>query len=315
MKQKICMLGGSGFVGGHLTRRLVDEGYTVRVITRRPERHRELTVLPTVEMVACDINDVQALQAQFADCDVVINLIAVLNEQRAGDFTKLHVELPRRVAQACTAAGVSRLLHMSSLNADAKGGSSEYLRSKGEGEDSVHRVDGLHVTSFRPAVIFGPNDDFFNRFATLLSLSPLALPLACPDARFAPVYVGDVVDAFMKALEDRSTYGQRYDLCGPKVYTLSQLVEFTARAIGSGCAVVGLNDKLSRLQARIMEFVPGKPFTRDNYLSMKRDCVSDNNGLLLLGIEPTPMEGVVSNMLRPREVRARFDFFRRAARR
>ncbi|MEO5703230.1 MAG: complex I NDUFA9 subunit family protein, partial [Gammaproteobacteria bacterium] len=187
----VCLLGGTGFVGHHLIRQLTESGYRLRILTRRRERNRDLLVLPNVDLVEADIQDEQVLTRQFMGCDAVINLVGILNEKgsNGSGFRRAHVELPRKILQACLASGVTRVLHMSALNADADKGSSHYLRSKGAGEDLLHSMQGLRVTSFRPSVIFGPGDSFFNRFATLLKLSPLFFPLACPNARFAPVYV------------------------------------------------------------------------------------------------------------------------------
>lgn len=316
---KICVLGGTGFVGRHLVARLADEGYSVRVPTRRRERHRGLLVLPTVELVQANIHDEQVLREQLADCDAVINLVGILNEKgRDGSgFRFAHVELARKTLDACHELGIERLLHMSAVPADAKLGPSHYLYTKGEAEDLVHDHSGpdLHVTSFRPSVIFGPDDSFFNRFATLLKLSPLMFPLACPNARFAPVYVGDVVRAYYRSLTDKNTYGQRYDLCGPDTYTLRELVEYTAQCLGIKRAVVGLGDGLSRLQARVLEKVPGKPFSYDNYLSMQRPAVCEHNDLGKLDITPTGIEAVVPTYLSRHRYRDRYDQYRRQAHR
>ncbi len=214
-EQTICVLGGTGFVGRHLVSRLAERRLQVKVLTRRRERHRALLVLPTVKLIEADVHDQAALNQHFQGCDTVINLVGILNERGhdGAGFRRAHVELARAVFAACQQSGVRRLLQMSALGADAAAGPSFYLRSKGEAEDYVHAHAGEHlkVTSFRPSVIFGPDDSFINRFAGLLRFSPV-LPLACPHARFAPVYVGDVADAFMAALSDKTTYGKRIEL-------------------------------------------------------------------------------------------------------
>jgi uncharacterized protein YbjT (DUF2867 family) len=198
VKPLVCVLGGSGFVGGHLAALLTAHGYRVRIPTRRATRHAALRVLPGVDLVETDIHDAAALREVLRGCTAAVNLVAILNEGHAGDFQRVHVELPRRLAALCREGGVRRLLHMSALNADAARGTSRYLRTKGEGEDLMHQAEGLQVTSFRPSVIFGPGDHLFNRFARLLKLSPI-MPLACPQARFAPVFVGDVAQAMRSA--------------------------------------------------------------------------------------------------------------------
>lgn len=316
--KKVCIVGGTGFVGRHLASELARRGHDLRVLTRRRERHRELLVFPTLELVEVDVHRTAALSDVFAGCDAVINLVGVLNEgRREGDtFNDAHAELPGKVAEACRYNRIDRLLHMSALGASAKG-PSEYLRTKGAGEDAAHATAGhdLAVTSFRPSVIFGHDDDFFNRFATLLRQIPLAFPLACPDARFAPVFVEDVVQAFVRSLDDKSTWGKRYDLCGPQRYTLRELVEYTARVAGLRRQVIGLGDRMSRLQARMLEFAPGKPFSRDNYLSMQVDSICRSNGLEELGIEPTGIDAVVPRYIGDRGRQQQYRALRAFARR
>ncbi len=310
----VCVLGGTGFVGHHLVNHLVENGYRVRVASRRPMRHRDLSVLPQVELLEADVHNPLHLARLVAGCDAVVNLVGILNETRRGEFQQVHVELPRKLIQACQERGVTRLLHMSALNADPRGDLSRYLTTKGEGEALVHGVEGLAVTSFRPAVIFGLGDHFFNRFAALLRAAPLVLPLACPRSRLAPVHVDDVVGAMLKSLADRHTVGQRYDLCGPHTYTLRQLVEFTARTIGVRRLILPLGDGLSRLQARLMQHLPGKPFSYDNYLSLQVDGICRGAFPAIFGIDPAPIESLVPVYLANRTLRGRYDQFRALAR-
>jgi uncharacterized protein YbjT (DUF2867 family) len=312
VKPRICVLGGTGFVGQHLAALLADRGYLVRIPTRRSERHRALRVLPGVDLVQSDIHDTAELRRLLRGCEAAVNLAAILNERKKGDFEAMHVKLPRNLAHACKEAGVGRLLHMSALNAGA--GASRYLKTKGEGEDLVHGVSGLAVTSFRPSVIFGPDDHFFNRFARLLKISPLMFPLACPNARFAPVFVGDVVHAMLTALERPLTIGQRYELCGPRAYTLQQLVEYTAETLDIRRAIIALGDGLSKLQARFMGMLPGKPFTYDNYLSMQTDAVCGGGFPEVFGIVPSSVESIVPIYLGHNDQRSRFDSYRHNAR-
>lgn len=311
----ICVLGGTGFVGGHLVGALARQQHRIRVLTRRRENHRDLLVLPTVEIVEADAHDVRQLAEQFAGCDTVINLVGILNEGRRGrSFQNAHVELPRKVVEACGRAGVQRLLHMSALNADASRGPSAYLRSKGQGEDLVHASEGLAVTSFRPSVIFGPGDSFFNRFAALLRLAPV-MPLAGAYARFAPVYVGDVAHCYVSALDDKRTFGQRYDLCGPHQYTLKQLVEFTAHQMGACRLVVGLGPGMSARMAGIMEWLPGPPLTRDNVRSMAIDSVCHGPFPEVFDLQPASIEAIVPRYLGSGGKEAIYQSFRRGARR
>lgn len=290
--QKICVLGGTGFVGRHVATRLANRGYSLKVLTRHPQRHREIEVLPGAELIGADIHDSKALAEQFAGCDAVINLVGVLHEYSNQSFGMVHAELPAKVVEACRATGIQRLLHMSALHADAVQGPSQYLFTKGEGERTVMQAQDLAVTCFKPSIIFAPDDDFFNKFAGLLKFN-LVLPLACPNSRFAPVYVEDVAQAFEVALENEATIGQSYELCGPQVYTFKEIVEDIARMLGKKRLVVGLPDVLARLQAKIFGMLPVKIFTTDNYLSLQVDSVCSCNGLEALGITPHSVEGIM----------------------
>ena len=297
----ICILGGTGFVGRHLAATLPQDQYRVRILTRTPAKARPLTVLPNVGVEFCNPFDAHDLREILATADILINLVGILNEKKddGKGFHKAHVELTRLAIQACLDTGTTRYLHMSALHADANAGKSHYLRSKGEAEDLAHAAarSGLQVTSFRPSVIFGPGDSFFNRFAGLLKFTPGIFPLACAQARFAPVYVGDVVAAFNRAITDKKTIGRRYDLCGPQVYTLKQLVEFTAQTVGVHRLVIGLPDILAKIQAHILQNVPTKPFSMDNYRSLQIDSTCTDNGLIELGIKPASIESVVPRYL------------------
>ena len=315
----VCILGGTGFVGRHLAHRLTRHGYRVTVLTRRRERHRELTVNQNVRVVEADIFDMEALQHAFQETAAVINLVGILNETggRENNFVRLHAELPQHVAAAAAECGIERLLQMSALHADINEPHSRYLKTKGAGEDHAHAAacQELAVTSFRPSVIFGPGDSFFNRFATLLKLAPGVFPLACPNSRFAPVYVGDVAEAICRTLEEQTMAGQRLELCGPETWTLKQLVEYTRDTLGLQGIVVGLGDGLSKLQARMLGLVPGKPFSIDNYYSLQHDSVCDHNTLPDLGIAPTPVSAIVPGYLAARNVRGQYNRFRQHSKR
>jgi NADH dehydrogenase len=310
-KIDICILGGSGFVGSHIAIRLAERGYRIKILTRNHERHRSLLVTPGIKLVEANIFDQNQLLAHFNDCHAVINLVGILNEKghRGDGFHKMHVELAQQVLDACLNKKVSRLLHMSALNADAADGPSFYLRSKGEAENILFasNPDKIAITSFRPSVIFGPDDSFFNRFANLLRLSPLFFPLACPDARFAPVYVGDVADRFVSALTDRSSHGKSYNLCGPHEYSLADLVRYTARLQGIRKPVIGLPSSISKLEASIFEWLPGKPFSVDNYNSLKIDSVCPSGPC-----EPTSVESIVPGYIGSQH---KYDDYRKIARR
>ncbi|UCC56431.1 MAG: complex I NDUFA9 subunit family protein [Gammaproteobacteria bacterium] len=315
----ICILGGTGFVGRHVMHRLTRHGYRVTVLTRRPERHRSLTVNHDVRLVEADIFDMQVLQHAFQETAAVINLVGILNEtgSRENSFERLHAELPKQVAAAASECGVDRLLHMSALHADSNEQHSQYLKTKGDGEDHAHAAAsrGLAVTSFRPSVIFGSGDSFFNRFATLLKLAPGVFPLACPNSRFAPVYVGDIAEAICRTLEEQTLIGERLELCGPETWTLKELVEYTRDTLGLKHSIIGLGDGLSKLQARMLGLVPGKPFSMDNYYSLQHDSVCGRNALPDLGIKPTPVSAVVPGYLAAGTMRGQYNHFRQHSKR
>lgn len=312
--EQICILGGTGFVGWHVARRLINSGYRVKILTRFRERHRDLLVCPTARVIQADPYDRATLRAQLADCQAVINLVAILNGSEQA-FNKAHVEFPRQVAEVCAEVGVQRLLHMSALNADANKGASLYLKSKGAGEQAVFAAAGnVPVTCFRPSVIFGPDDHFFNQFATLLKLGPV-FPVVCPNTRFAPVYIGDVVEALLAALTNEATFGKSLDLCGPRVYTLRELVQMTAEMAGVCRLIVDMPDGLARLQAKILQRLPGQLFTEDNYRSLQVDSVCTDDGFAGLGITPKSVESIMPGYLSGRAAKSfRYSAFRRAGR-
>ncbi|MBZ0092746.1 MAG: complex I NDUFA9 subunit family protein [Sulfuricellaceae bacterium] len=295
----VCVLGGSGFVGRHLVNELYRRGYRIKVLTRNREKARDLWVLPNVDVVEADIGDEAELCRQLAGMDAAINLVGILHQRREGDFRRLHADLPLKVAKACLAAGVPRLLHMSALQADERGPSA-YLRSKGWGETRVldGAAHGLAVTVFRPSVIFGPGDAFLNLFARLLRWLPV-VALACPYARFQPVFVGDVARVFAESLERPETFGRRYDLCGPRAYSLRQLVVLVGRFSGHARPIVSLGHRLSYLQAWVMEMLPGSLLTRDNVLSMQADSVCVCPFPPEFGFAPTALEAVAPSYLAP----------------
>lgn len=295
---RVCIIGGTGFVGRHILGHLARAGIPARVLARHPQRHRDLGVPQGNEVRAITGWDIDTLAAAMADTEAVINLVGILNESRSVSFRQVHVELVERIVEACKVAHVGRLLHMSALHASEANGPSAYLRTKGEGENRAHTLGrpDIKVTSFRPSVIFGPDDSFINRFRQLMRI-PGPLPLACPDSRFAPVYVGDVAAAFVQALTEPASIGRAYDLCGPRVFTLRQIVEYIAKHSGMRKPIIGLSDAASRLQARMLGHVPGRPFTPDNYLSLQVASVCEHNGLRELGIEPTDMDAVIPAVL------------------
>jgi uncharacterized protein YbjT (DUF2867 family) len=301
------VLGGSGFVGRHLVARLAAGGRRVIVPTRKRERAKHLILLPTVDVVEADVHDDAVLARLARRASVVVNLVGILHEPRRGEFERVHVELARKLVAACGAAGVSRLIHMSALNADPKG-PSRYLRSKGEAE-AIVAASGLAWTIFRPSVIFGREDSFLNLFATLERLVPV-IPLACAGARFQPVFVGDVARAFDAVTDDDTAIQQRFSLCGPRIYTLRELVAYVGDLSGYKRPILPLGRGLAQLQARVLEWLPGPLMSRDNLASMERDNVCDDSLLARFGFAATALEAVAPAYLATGAIKSRYDEFR-----
>jgi len=312
---QVLVLGGSGFVGRHLVNLLIERGCRVTVPSRRRDKAKHLIVFPACEVVEADVNDDAALDRLVAGQQALINLVGILQGKEA-DFARAHRELTRRALAACSKAKVRRLLQMSALGADPLG-PSMYQRSKGEAEALV-RASALDWTIFQPSVVFGPEDRFLNTFAKLAALAPF-IPLAGADVRFQPVWVGDVAQAFVNALDNPATFGRSYELAGPRVYTLRQLVEFAAAAGGHPRRVIGLPEAVARVQARLMELAPGEPLlSRDNLDSMKRDNVASVQPFVPapeLGIAHTPLESDATLYLSGLHPRTRFGGLRTRARR
>lgn len=294
----VCLIGGTGFVGRHLATELARRGHHLKLLTRRRERHREFLVFPHVSVVQTDVHDPRALADAVAGSDVVISLAGILNPEGGERFARVHRELPINIASACAAHGIERLVHVSALGA-REDAPSEYLRTKWAGEQALldESKNRAATTILRPSVIFGLGDSFFNRFAQLLRMTPLVFPLAAADARMQPVYVGDVVDGICACLEQRSTWGEIYDVAGPHTYTLREIVEYSAELIGERVWVFPLPSSLALLQAKLMEHLPGKPFSVDNLRSLSVDSVTANNRLNELGISPTGVDAVVPRYL------------------
>ena len=307
MAQRVLVLGGSGFLGGHLVAKLSADGHEVIVLTRRRNRARDLFLLPTVRVVEGDLHDAATLARWTANATAAINLIGTLHVHGRDTFERVHVEFPRALVTACRNAGVSRILHMSALAASADAASA-YLRSKAAGE-AIVAESGLDWTIFRPSVIFGRGDSFLSLFARLAQMFPV-IPLACAHARFQPVFVGDVAECMARALVDDATIGERYALCGPKAYTLEELVSYVAKTSGHPRPIVPLGPGLARLQARVMELLPGPLLTRDNLASMQHDSVCEGPFPRAFDLTPTSLEAIAPEYLAPIALKSRFDTFR-----
>lgn len=292
---RILVIGGTGFIGRHIVARLAADEHRVKVPTRRYAQGRPLLVLPTVTVLERDIHDDAALDDLVQGCDAVINLVGVLHggqgKPYGAGFARAHVHLPERVALACQRHGVGRFVHLSALGADSDG-PSMYTRSKGDGEAAIRKVlgDPGPWTIFRPSVVFGAEDNFTNLFAKLASRLPV-LAIPGPQSRVQPIYVRDVAQAVLTALQDSRCAGQVYDLAGPQVYTMAELARQCALWAGHRRPVIGM--PMARLQARLFECLPGEPLlSRDNLDTLKRDNVAANPLAPELKLVPVALEAV-----------------------
>lgn len=314
----ILILGGSGFVGRAVCEQLLREyggGARLTVPTRRLPHAQAVQSLPGVTVVQADVHRDADLQGLLPGHDVVINLVAILQGSESA-FEQVHVALPRRLAAACQAAGVRRLIHISAIGADAAA-PSRYLRSKGRGEQALREITSLELTLLRPSVIFGRDDNFLNLFARLQALAPL-MPLAGASARFQPVWVEDVARAVVACVRDRSSIGQTYELAGPTVATLAELVRLSGQVSGHPRSILPLPGPLAWLQAVAMELLPGVPLmSRDNLASMRVPNVAGGvlPGLETLGITPQSAAAVLPGYLAPGTGCARLERWRARARR
>ncbi|MFN3883817.1 MAG: complex I NDUFA9 subunit family protein [Rhodocyclaceae bacterium] len=291
--KKALLIGGTGFLGSALACRLTAADFALTLPTRRRERVKHLTILPTATVIEANVHDEATLARLMQGQDLVVNLVGILK----GDFQRAHVELPSKIARAAAAAGVPRLIHVSALGA-APDAPSEYLKSKASGEAAL-RAASPEATIFRPSVIFGRGDSFLTLFADLLKIAPI-VPLACPDARFQPVWVEDVVSAIVTSLDHPESKGQTYPLCGPRVYTLRELVAYAGWLTGHPRPIIGLPLALSYLQAFLMERIPGGPMTRDNVRSMQTPNVCAEGCTLPFGLAATALEAIAPGYLATR---------------
>ncbi len=273
-----------------------------------------------VKIVTIDFFGNKILERQIDTYDVVINLAGILNPSGKNTFEHVHEKVALRVAEATKAVGTPRLLHMSALNAD-ENAASQYLQSKGRAQNKILAMEGLNVTTFSPSVIFGAGDSFFNRFAQLLKMMPWSFPLTCASTRFAPIYIGDVVDAFINSIDKPQTYGKNYNLCGPESFSLKELVKYTATEINSNSIIVPLNRFFSKPIALVMGLFPGAPITLDNYNSMKVDSVCPDSGanksasISDLEIQLHGIDSIVPQYLGGKDFAGQMDYFRAKSKR
>ncbi len=298
--RRTAVLGGSGFIGRYVVQRLAARGDVIAVGCRRAEAAKFLMPQGNVGQIAAlnlAIDDERLLPAFLAGNEALVNCVGILAESGAQRFERVHHTGPARLARLAREAGIGRFVHLSAIGADPRSPSA-YARTKAAGEAAVRDAFPT-VTILRPSVVFGPEDQFFNRFAAMAMVSP-ALPLiGGGQTRFQPVYVGDVADAVLKCLDDPATAGRTYELGGPKTYTFRELVELLLGEIRRKRLLLDLPFGLAAFQARLMSILPNPPLTPDQVELLKRDNVVSTGAMTLaaLGIEPTAVEGILPTYL------------------
>lgn len=291
--ERVCLIGGTGFVGRAVANQLSPRGVRVRVLTRHDQSAAAVKTLPTVEVMTGTPHDDATLLDALDDMDAVVNCVGILSEGGRGrTFERAHVELPRRIAEACHKRGVQHFVHVSALGASTTGPSA-YQRSKGAGEEAMKQAAGiLPWTIFRPSLIFGDGDRSLNMFASLARVFPV-IPLGRAQARFQPVWVDDVARAICASLGDMRTFAQTYELCGPRAYSLKELVTYAASLVGREPRIWALGDGVAGLQAAVFEHLPGKVLTRDNLRSMSVDNVCACAFPEIFGFKPAALEAIM----------------------
>ena len=296
----VTVFGGSGFIGRYVIKRLAAKGARVRVATRDPEGAKFLKPMGAVGQVApvkVSISQADSVKAAVDGSDAVINLIGILSQGGRQSFRMAHVEGPQTIARAAAAAGVRQMVHVSAIGASAESASA-YARSKAPGEDSVRSALPESVI-LRPSVVFGPEDDFFNRFGAMARIAP-ALPLIDGGrTKFQPVYVGDVADAVLAVLQSEEYSGKTYELGGPEVMNFRELLEYILSETGRKRALVPAPALFLKPLAALMELLPSPPLTRDQLILLQKDNVVDDKALKLsdLGIEATAIAAEVPDYL------------------
>ncbi len=289
------VFGGSGFIGRYVVKRLAHKGYVVRVAVRDPEAALFLKPMGSVGQVVplyASLTNEATVHRAVEGADVVVNCVGILH----GDFQRIHAQGPGMIGRLAAAAGVSRLVHLSALGARPDA-SSEYAATKGTGERMLlEAFPG--ATILRPSLVFGPEDNLFNRFAAMARLLPF-MPVICGNTKFQPVYVGDVADAVMAALARPEAAGAVCELGGPRVWSMREILAYVLKETGRNRRMIDVPLGLVRFQAKLLELLPNPPITRDQLLMLQQDSVvaADMPGLEALDIVPTPVELIVPGYL------------------
>jgi uncharacterized protein YbjT (DUF2867 family) len=300
MNHRVVVLGGSGFIGRYIVKRLAERGDVVAVGGRHAAAAKFLKLKGDVGQVGLfniAIDDERLLPAFLAGNAAVVNCVGILRESGRQRFDRVHHTAPARLARLAREAGVERLIHISAIGADPRS-SSAYARSKAAGEQAVRDAFPT-ATILRPSIVFGPEDQFFNRFAALAMVSPVLPLIGGGLSRFQPVYVGDVADAAVRCLDDPASAGRTYELGGPKVYTFRALMELLLEEVHRKRLLVDIPFSIASLQARLMAILPNPPLTADQVEMLKRDNVVSAGALTLatLGITPTALEAILPTYL------------------
>jgi uncharacterized protein YbjT (DUF2867 family) len=298
--RRTAVLGGSGFIGRYVVKRLAARGDVVPVGCRNAEAAKFLRPMGDVgqvEPLDVAIHDEAILPALLAGSGALVNCVGILRESGSQTFERIHHTAPAALARIARDAGVERFVHISAIGADRRSASA-YARTKAAGEAAVRDAFPT-VTILRPSVVFGPEDQFFNRFAAMAMFVPVLPLIGRGETRFQPVYVGDVADAVLKCLEDSATAGRTYELGGPKVYSFRELLEILLHEIRRRRWFVDLPFGIAELQAKLMSILPNPPLTPDQVEMLKHDNIVSPGALTLssLGIAPTPVEAILPTYL------------------
>jgi uncharacterized protein YbjT (DUF2867 family) len=298
--KRVTIFGGSGFIGRYLVRRLAAEGWVVRLAVRDPVDAAFLKTAGGVGQIVpmrCNVRDDAAVAVAVTGVDAVVNLVGVLYEFGKQRFDALHAEAPARIARAAAAAGVSRVVHVSAIGADPNS-EIKYARTKGLGEQGLRR-EFPAATILRPSLVIGAEDQFFNRFAAMARLLPVLPLIGGGRSRFQPAYVGDVAEAIHRVLDNPATAGKTYELGGPRVYTLREMMELMLKVIGRRRCFVSIPFGLAEFQAAFLQLLPVPPLTRDQVRMLERENVVTAGMPTFqdIGIQPQAIEAILPTYL------------------